>query len=247
MSQIAQLSEAEIEERFHLTGRTEIQFMLLGFGRERTPFSVLFGPDRESFPTRLLGVLPDKGQLVLDCSGSPDLNRRFRESEQNLFVGRPGGIQVQFSTGPAMDVNFEGARAFVVTLPKVLVRLQRRENFRIETPRVQPLQFFGRLSGGALLNLPAHDISVSGIGLTAAMLPDDLIVGLKMENCRITLPEDSGPLFTAVSVHHLTEQEARSGQRQWRIGLNFDDLPFADQNRIQRYIVRVEHERHELS
>lgn len=247
MSQIAQLSEAEIEERFHITGKTAIQFMLLGFARERDAFNVQFGPEREQFPTRLLGILPDKGQLVFDCSGSPDLNRRLRDAEQLMFIGRPGGIQVQFAVGPAIDVHFEGGRAFAVALPKSLMRLQRRENFRIETPRVQPLQFFGRLPDGALLNLPLHDLSVCGFGLNAATLPDELLVGVRMENCRITLPEDSGPLFAAASARHITEQASRSGQRHWRIGLQFDDLPVADQNRIQRYIVRIEHERHELS
>lgn len=247
MSQIAQLSEAEIEERFHITGKTAVQFMLLGFVRERDAFNVQFGPEHEQFPTRLLGILADKGQLVFDCSGSPDLNRRLRESEQSLFIGRPGGIQVQFSVGPAIDVHFEGARAFAVPLPKRLMRLQRRENFRIETPRVQPLQFFGRLPEGTQLNLSAHDISVSGLGLAAATLPDELLSGVRMDKCRITLPEDSGPLFAVTSVRHITEQASRSGQRHWRIGLVFDDLPVADQNRIQRYIVRIEHERHELS
>ena len=55
--------------------------------------------------------------------------------------------------------------AFAVPLPKFIVRLQRRDAFRIETPRIRPLEFFGRLPDGRLLKLPAHDISVAGIGL----------------------------------------------------------------------------------
>ena len=39
---------------------------------------------------------------------------------------------------------------------------------------------------------------------------------------------------------------SRAGIRQWRIGLQFDDLPPASQNRIQRYIDRLERERREL-
>lgn len=247
MSQIAELSENEIEERFLITGKTAIQFMLAGFGRDREAFTVRFGAQHEQFLTTLLDVQADKQRLILDCSGSAETNRGFLNSEKNLFVGRPAGIQVQFSTGPAIDVNYQGAKAFAVSLPKTLLRLQRREHFRIDTPRVKPLQFFGRLPNGELLNLPANDISVSGIGLVAGALPEGLAVGQRLDNCRFSLPEDANDLFLGATVCHLTELEARSGHRQWRVGLRFDPLPPADENRIQRYIVRVEHERRELA
>lgn len=247
MTQIAQLSEAEIEERFHIAGRTAIQFMLIGFARERDSFSVQFNAGQEMFLTTLLTVQADKERLVFDCSGSPETNRRFLASDHSVFVGRPGGIQVQFAVGPAIEINYEGAKAFAVSLPKVLVRLQRREYFRIETPRVKPLQFLARMPGGEMLNLPVHDISVSGMALTAATLPDGMVTGLELANCRFVLPDDAHDLFFTATVRHLTEQEARSGTRHWRVGLQFKGLPVSDENRIQRYIARVEHERHELS
>lgn len=112
---------------------------------------------------------------------------------------------------------------------------------------MRPLQFYGRLPGGSLLNQPAHDISVTGIGLSASMLPDGLVVGQGLVNCHFALPEDEQDLFFTATIRHLTEQESRAGVRHWRIGLNFDDLPMSAQNRIQRYIDKVERERHELA
>jgi len=35
--------------------------------------------------------------------------------------------------------------------------------------------------------------------------------------------------------------------RHWRLGLAFKKLPVNDENRIQRYIGRLERERHELA
>jgi len=245
MSQLAQLSEAEIEERFHITGQTAVRFMLAAFVRERESFSVQFGS--EMFLSTLLAVQPEKGRLIIDCSGSPETNRSFLDSERNVFVGRPGGIQVHFTTGQAAEIDFEGAKAFAVKLPTVLVRLQRREYFRIETPRVRPLEFFARLPGGDLLTLPVHDISVSGIALTAMALPNGLDIGMTLANCRFSLPEEASDLFFSAIVRHLSELEARSGNRQWRLGLQFEKMPVNDANRIQRYIVRVEHERRELA
>jgi c-di-GMP-binding flagellar brake protein YcgR len=246
VSQIAQLSEAEIEDRFHVVGTLPIAFMLTGFARERDSFSVQFGGGQDMFLTTLLSVEPHSGVLIFDCSGSEETNRKFLASERNVFVGRPAGIHVQFVTGPAREIRFEGGKAFSVALPKRLLRLQRREYFRIETPHVRPLQFFGRLPGGALLNLPAHDISVAGIGLTAPTPPDGLEVGMALESCRFSLPEEEQDLFFKASVRHITARESRAGIRQWRIGLQFADLPGNAGNRIQRYIARLERERHEL-
>jgi len=244
MTQIAQLSEAEIEERFHVTGARPVAFMLAGFAKEGEQFSIQFGDD--IFLTTLLAVEPERGGLIFDCSGSPDLNQRLLQSPRAVLVGRPAGIHVQFSIGAVSELIYAGAKAFSTPLPKFLIRLQRREFFRIETPRAKPLAFFGRLPGGALLNLPVHDISVAGIGLSGEALPDGVAPGLVLVNCRFSLPEEEQPLFFNATIQHLTEQASRFGLRQWRIGLRFDDLPGAAQSRIQRYIDRVERERHEL-
>jgi c-di-GMP-binding flagellar brake protein YcgR len=246
VSQIAQLSEAEIEERFHVKGTLPIAFMLTGFARERDSFSVQFGSGQAMFLTTLLSVEPHSGVLIFDCSGSDDTNRQFLASQRNIFIGRPGGIHVQFVTGPAREIKFEGGKAFSVALPKYLVRLQRREFFRIETPHVRPLQFFGRKPEGGLLNLPVHDISVSGLGLTSGSDPVDLEIGMALENCRLALPEDEHDLFFRATVRHITPRESRAGIQQWRIGLHLEGLPGNAETRIQRYIARIERERHEL-
>lgn len=245
MSQIAQLSEAEIEERFHVTGTLPISFLLVGYARTKDQFTVSFGGDQMMLTT-LLDAQPAGDRLILDCSGSADINRRFLESGHNVFAGRPNGIHVQFTTGRATEVNFEGGKAFAVPLPKHVVRLQRRDTFRIETPRGKPLQFFGRLTSGKLLNFPAHDISVAGIGTTALILPDGLAPGDRLENCHFALPEDEHELFFSATIRHITPQVGRTGIQQWRIGLHFEDMPAIEENRIQRYIAKVERERHEL-
>lgn len=244
MSQIAQLSEAEIEERFHITGERPVSFMLAGFVRDGESFTVQ--SDNDFFLTTLLAVLPEKGVLIFDCSGSAETNSRMLQSKRNVFIARPGGIHVQFSTGPAVEMIYGGAKAFSTALPKFVVRLQRRESFRVQTPRAKPLQFFGRLPGGALLNLPVHDISVTGIGLAGANLPDGLAAGMVLPNCHFSLPEDDRELFFSATLRHLSERESRGGIRQWHLGLQFNDLPVAAQNRIQRYIDKVERERREL-
>lgn len=242
--QISQLSEAEIEERFHVTGKQPVAFLLGGFVRDEVRFSVHFG--EEMFLTTLLAVHGERNLLIFDCGGSDEVNRRFQRSERCVFVGRPGGVHVQFAAGHPQEMIYAGAKAFAVVLPDYVVRLQRRDFFRIEAPRAHPLEFFARLPDQRLLKLPAHDVSIAGAGLLAVEPVSDLVPGLTLENCHFALPGDDHELFLSATVRHVTEEEVRNGHHQWRIGLRLNGLSSAEEMRIQRYIARVERERHEL-
>lgn len=246
MSQLDQLSDTEIEARYSIRGEKPVAFMLGGFTKARESFSVHFHAGAEMFLTTLLAVQADRGRLIFDCSGSVDTNRRFLLSEKNVFRGHPGGVSVYFSTARATELNYEGDKAFSVTLPDHVVRLQRREHFRIETPRVNPLILFARLADGRLLKLPVHDISVGGAGVDAPELPEGVDLGTILQNCHFALPGDSKGLYFSAMVRNYRDYETRTGQRGWRIGVQFDDLSMADQSRIQRYIAKIERERHEL-
>ena len=247
MSQIDQMSDAEIDDRFRITGSKPVAFLLAGFAKAREAFSVHFQHGEEMFLTTLLDVQADKKRLVFDCSGSQEANRRILAAEKVSFSGRPGGVPVQFSSSAVSETTFEGGKAFAVALPEFVVRLQRREYFRIETPRVNPLILFARMPDGGLLKLAAHDISVSGIGLDATELPEGFEIGLFLPNCHFALPGESRELFFSATVRNFHQHTSRSGAVFWRIGLQFKDLPLGDENRIQRYITQIERGRHELA
>lgn len=246
MNQIDILVEANVDGRFLTTGPRPVAFMLSGFARENEQFSVVFNRGTDMFLSTLIAVDTEKGRLIFDYSGSIETNKGVLASEQNVFVGRPGGITVQFTCGQATEIMYEGAKAFSAPMPKLVIRMQRREFFRISTPRIRPLMFFGRLPDGSLLNLPAHDISVAGIGLDAATLPDGLEFGQVLSSCRLNLPDDGNDLFFTATLRHLREHEVRAGLQQWRIGLLFNKLTGSDESRIQRYIAKLERERNDL-
>jgi len=246
MTQNYQMTDAEIEERFRISGSKPVAFLLAGYAKARESFSVHFNHGEEMFLTTLLDIQTEKGRLIFDCSGSVESNRRLAQSDKVTFGGHPGGVPVSFSTGRATETTFEGDKAFAVSLPEYVVRLQRREHFRIETPRVNPLMLFARAPNGVLLRLPAHDISVGGIGVDSPELPEGIDLGVTMPNCHFSLPGDTKDLFFSATVRNHHDYESRTGQRMVRIGLEFNDLSSGDENRIQRYIAKIERERHEL-
>jgi len=232
----------EAEERFHITGRRAIAFTLAGYVRDGEQFTVLFGD--KLFVTMLLDVDTDDDRLVFDFSGAETLNRALLRVDRCRLVGRPSGVHVHFDAGRVSEIEYEGRPAFAVPLPKIIVRLQRRESFRILTPLLNPLRFFVSRPGGKELDLPAFDISVTGIGLLAVAEPE-LLSGEVLEHCRIRLPDELQEMHVAARVQHIISCESRAGERQWRIGAHFLNLSTAIENRLQRYIARLERERNE--
>ena len=51
MTQLSQLSEAEIEARFHITGARPVGFLLAGYAKESVQFSIQFGAGADLFLT----------------------------------------------------------------------------------------------------------------------------------------------------------------------------------------------------
>lgn len=76
MSQFDQMSDAEIDARFRISGPKPVAFLLAGYVKAREPFSVHFQHGEEMFLSTLLDAQADKKRLVFDCSGSQETNRR---------------------------------------------------------------------------------------------------------------------------------------------------------------------------
>lgn len=249
MNQFSLLTEEHNDQRFHITGPKAIVFALDGFIHRRDQFSVYFNDGKEGFLTHLLATRPATGEVIVDCSGSPEVNARFLKSPRSVFVAKPEGINVQFVATQASRVAFRGGDAFAVPLPRFIVRLQRREFFRIATPRAKPVLLAMRLAPeGKELEYPIHDLSVAGCGLSAGSVPAEVHVGLSVPGCRFLLPDAHKTQVVATgTVRHGTVLSGHHGSHQCRIGLQFEGLEASVEHSIQRYIAQVEHLQRELA
>ena len=237
------LSDDEIEDRYFLLGRMEILSVLNELIYRREPLTVYFNGGRDFFQTTLLEARPDA--LVFDLSGDVDANRRLPANSSCVFVSRLNGIRVQFAGSQPQRFSWGGSDAFWVPLPERVVRVQRRESYRILLPVAKPL--LARLSAGsgaALGEWPAHDISVGGLGMTATGAPA-LEEGQEIARVQLALP---GPVFIdcAAQVRHVTPISERQDGTRYRVGLSFVDLPSAAAVAIQRFITKTEHQRRGL-
>lgn len=232
-------------ERCTLRGRREILFQLRNLIRQNARVSVTFDEGRQSFLTVLIDALEENDALYFDIGGSEETNRAFLKAERSQFATVVEGIRLQFSVKQASVVTLRGERVFAVILPKAMLRLQRREAFRLQLPSSKPYICRIRRGSSEECALPIYDISVSGLGILVAE-PLAYEPMEMLENCWIDLRE-SGMLTVSLEVRYILAKDSRGGKVLWHMGCSFVNLSPANETLIQRFMARIEVERRALS
>lgn len=227
--------------RFLLRARAEIVQVLRGVARSRELVTLYFDQGQRFFLTSLLAVDPEHDALLLDWGVDEDLNRRALAASHLVCVTAHERVKVQFALDGVTQVEWNGRPAFRARLPRVLLKLQRREYYRLVCPLRAPLVCHLPLEAEPL-DAQVVDISVGGVGLGHLAPNTPLQVGERYPGCSLVLPGE-GPLIMTLEVRSLQDMALKNGGLVKRAGCRFVDLPAAQQAMIQRYIIRVDRER----
>jgi c-di-GMP-binding flagellar brake protein YcgR len=242
-----ELEEADIYGEYFLYSPTEMVFILREAMQKGCMMTVYFDMGRSFFLSTLLSV--ELQGIVLDCSSHDETNRRALGAKRLICTLSVDRVKVQFALGGLSRNIHENRPAFFSPLPESLLRLQRREHFRIPTPVVNPLKceiFLPSVDPQApdeSFVFPLLDISVGGLGLRVmrecihifnhdAVFPD----------CVLTLPE-SGPVKVGLRVRTVLEINSRASLSHFRAGCEFVTNSRSLPTIIQRYIIALERER----
>jgi len=227
-------------ERFLVHDRFEILSILRVLQSEIEP--VTLNVDGEGFTlTVLLAINPEFEEVVFDCGSDPEGNRRILRAERVTMVANTGGIKVQFSAKGADATVFEGRPALRMRLPDILLRLQRRDYYRIPGSLAcdVAVDFEGKVR---VLALRVVDLSLGGIALLADGAPTAFEVGDILRNCSIALGK-LGRLAFDLRIQNKCQARTRSDLRQLRIGCGFENLSQPMGMLLSRYIGQQERER----
>lgn len=237
-------SDEEIEH-CTLTNPHEIVFQIKSLIKRGDRISVVFQEGRQSFLTILLGVSARDGLFYFDIGGSKEINQAFLKTESCTFTTFIEGIRIQFTAKNSRETKLDGEPVFAAPIPKSMLRLQRRETFRLQLPSTKP--FICRVRRGTSREeaLPLHDISVGGIGILSTT-PMDYAQLEILDNCWLDLRE-SGMIHCTLEVRYVATMESRTGKPVWHMGCKFVDLPPADETTIQRFMAKIEAERRSLA
>lgn len=242
---------ADSDERYHVTSPLEIGQILRGLLAQRALISAHAGRHGAFFLTALLEVDDEDGTLVCDYGVDAALTERLLEEPLLTFVTQLDHVRIQFSASGATVENYEGGRAFRVAVPDVVMRLQRREHYRLKIPRGRPLYCEIKLPADAQkvtsaqqITLPVHDISCGGVALTGWPENFGPRPGLQLPDASIELPA-LGRLVANLWVV-LVESSGGRGPNTGRFGCRFVGANPGVAMLVQRYINRVEREQRAL-
>ena len=233
--------------KFLLYSKSEIIFVLRSLIQKGAMVTVYFDQGKSFMLTSLLALSADNSGLMLDIGSDGEMNRRALEADKLLFTTAIDKVKIQFSLNKLAATTYDGRPAFRGALPETLLRLQRREYFRLSTPIASPIKCIipmQRADGSALVaDVPLLDISGGGVGLMVHVEQSGLYPNeMSFKDCKISLPEE-GLLVTTLRVRNAFDVTAKNGSHYVRVGCEFVDLQGPRLTMIQRYITRIERER----
>lgn len=229
-------------DQYLLHGEHQIRQLLQGLIAANALISAHIG-NGQSFLTALLRVDEVEEDLIFDTSPDAGITARALQADEVLCVTRLDNIRIQFALAGLSQVEEDGRLALHAPLPKSVLRLQRRENYRLQVP----------LAHAAACTLPAHtadgepvllkarvlDISAAGIAIQTPAGEAVWEVGTTLEDCTLKLP-DMEPMPVTLRVRSILLQTQAHGGEMLRIGCEFRALPRSADARIQRYIFGTE-------
>lgn len=227
--------------------RSIVQY-LTALADKRCLLSV-FLPGGISFVSAVLSVADDGSWLILDRSPDEALNDRAEQAEMLTCITRLDGIRIQFALDGVDRFPFDGFEALRAAMPEVLLRLQRRECYRLSVPIINPVTCRITVTTPAgeqkTTELRVLDISAGGLALVVDPEQFELHAGASFDNCQLVLP-DVEPAAVKLKLRNQFKLETRSGAINIRAGCEFIDLPAKVATNVQRYIFKVERDRRTL-
>lgn len=241
-----QLAPADYSDyaEFLVHGKNEILSILRSLQAAVDRITLHVGEGRNFLPTALIAV--DEDAVTLDLGADQEMNERALNADRVFCVTRHEKVRVQFVLRGLQQVDFQGRPAFRAALPDDLLRLQRREYYRLTTPIANPLKCLIPVAAEdgttSDIEVQVADISGGGLAFTQPTAGMTFAKDMRFTQCRVELPE-VGTLVATLQVKGVFEITLRSGGQATRVGCQFVRLPGPMVTLVQRYIIKVERER----
>lgn len=224
------------ESKYLIRSPKEIQLTLHAIAQKKSAAVLHFNNEQNFFKTVLL-MANEKG-LWLDVGPDENDNNLLLNSEDITLVTMHIGAKVQFKCHHPQVAIFASHPAFHFPLPEQIVRLQRRDYFRLPTSGDAPLKCVIPplpTQSPQVSEITIMDISVGGIALVCREQNVALEAGAIYPDCRIDLP-GIGTLIVTIQVRNLFDVTTPSGLVTKHAGCEFIQLDGKMSMLLQRYV-----------
>ena len=228
------------ENHYLVSNPKEIVSILQTIAQRKSRVALYYNEGNSMVLTMILAV--DEHGVWIDAASNPLDNRHIERSKRVIFVTTHNQAKVQFIAGDVVLGMYEGAPAFSAALPRKLLRLQRRDYYRLVTPEINALKCIIRPVPGQTHiqhEVTVMDISIGGVALVCEASGIELQPGMVYEHCRIDLPE-VGTLEASIEVKNTFEITDRTGKVKRRAGCVFVKPDGRTTMLLQRYVAQMQ-------
>ena len=241
------ITDAELEawHDYEVESRREIVALLRQIAEKNQLIRVLIRGEADVCVTSLLDVDPDTNTMVLDRPVSAEQMASLARAREVRCETSLDKIRILFGADGLREVSIDGRTALRANIPATLIRLQRREYYRMATPVSNPVRVTIPLPaelGGTLETFPLADISCGGIAVLDNKQILGTTIGDTFAGCRLDLPE-IGPVMTSLQIRNSLDMTLLNNKTNRRLGCQFVDISRGNLAAVQRYITKLERER----
>ncbi|HEX4598266.1 MAG TPA: flagellar regulator YcgR PilZN domain-containing protein, partial [Burkholderiaceae bacterium] len=237
-------AEAPALERYWLYSKFEIETLIARVCDERLPMTVYWGSNGQFAVTQIMKVDAVHNELHFDMPNTPQQQYQLLEASELTFVAFIESIKLQFTLEAPRRSSDSGYPTFHCAMPDRVLRLQRREYYRVRTPDAVSASCLVPYSGDRAQyeSLRVLDVSVGGLAMLAYPRHFDPSQGTVIDRCYLDLP-GVGTVTVRLRVAHV---EASHDELSRRCGCEFIDLSPQARMMLQRYVHRIDVEQRQL-
>lgn len=240
--------EQEDMEPYRVRSRREIISLLRHIGERNQLVRMVINNGADTVVTSILDVDERDNTVMLDCAPTATMNHRVLESESLTFETVLDSIRIVFDALEIESIAYDNLPAFVIPLPESLIRLQRREFYRVPTPLTTPVLCNVPVRGEDQIvpvSATLYNISGGGVSIVDEKKLIDPTFGRVYDNCRIDLP--GGPITVSLQIRNLLDLTLTNGKSIRRLGCQFIDPSNGVLAAVQKYITKLEREQNARS
>jgi c-di-GMP-binding flagellar brake protein YcgR len=235
----------EEESQFLVRAPQDVTYILRSALAKSAMVTAYFEGEGGFAITSLLEVSPESDELIFDVPAQPHLTGRLLASPQITFVTSQSGVKIKFQVEGAAPKLHDGRPALAARMPTAVLRLQRRESFRVACPISTPVKCtipFNADGKAQRAELVALDISQGGIGLINMHHSLNLEQRVDYKDCVVSLP-GVGSFTTTLEVRSAQQVTLKNGQTTMRAGCRYRNPENGALAMVHRYTQRLERER----
>lgn len=235
-----ELFSSDEENEYLVTNPKEIVSILQTIAQRKSRVALYYNEGVSMVLTMILAV--DEHGVWVDAASNPLDNRLIERSKRIIFVSTHNQAKVQFVASGATLLTYDNAPAFLLPLPRKLLRLQRRDYYRLVTPETEALKCVIRPlpdKEHIRQEITVMDISIGGVALVCEETGVELTPGKVYKNCEIDLP-GLGMISTTIEVKNTFEITDRKGKVKRRAGCVFVNPSGPTTMLLQRYVAQMQ-------